>query len=300
MGKISADAAPEKNQGERVVLDLIDGLKGHNVTMDNFFSSFQLGQLLLLKNITMVGTMRKNKRSIPPKLLLCKKQPLYQSTFAYTMDTTLVSYISKKNKCTVLQSTMHDSPEVGSDPKKMPNIVAYYNNTKGGVDTVDKMLSCYSVKRKTNRWPIAVFANMVDISALNAYIIFNTVDPLWQPDRKPTRRANFLRVLAVQLAENYVSNRRGTSRSRSTLSLASSRRSLISDDANEDNDTEPSAKRSREIPPMPPKKKGRCAICCEEKNPKMDHKFENTCCKCLKNVCKQEHSRTMCTKCISE
>lgn len=37
----------EKNQGERVVLDLVVGLKGHNITMDNFFSSYNLGQKLL-------------------------------------------------------------------------------------------------------------------------------------------------------------------------------------------------------------------------------------------------------------
>lgn len=305
LGKNSADAAPEKNQGERVVLDLIDGLKGHNVTMDNFFSSYRLGQLLLQKNITMVGTMRKNKRSIPPKLLLCKKKPLYQSTYAFTMDTTLVSYISKKNKCTVLQSTMHDSAEIGTDPKKKPNIVAYYNKTKGGVDTVDKMLSCYSVKRKTNRWPMAVFSNMVDISALNAYIIYSTVNPQWHPKQKRTRRADFLRELALQLAENYKSKRERRSRSRS-CSLSSSCHYLESSSSNFVDDLDdvsvegPSAKRRREVPPMPPKKRGRCDMCCKEQNPKKDFKYEAVCCKCLKNVCKQDHSRIMCLNCISE
>lgn len=39
----------KKKQGERVVLDLIDGLKGHNVTMDNFFLSYELALKLLEK-----------------------------------------------------------------------------------------------------------------------------------------------------------------------------------------------------------------------------------------------------------
>lgn len=43
LGKADGASAPEKKQGARVVLDLIDGLKGHNVTMDNFFSSYELG-----------------------------------------------------------------------------------------------------------------------------------------------------------------------------------------------------------------------------------------------------------------
>lgn len=136
LGK-SDDAAPcEKTQGERVVLDLIDGLKGHNVTMDKFFSSYELALKLLEKGITMVGTMRKNKRSIPPKLLECKKIPLYQSSFAFTKAITLVSYVGRKNKCTVLQSSMHHSNDVGAEPKKLPEIIEFYSKTKGLVDVL--------------------------------------------------------------------------------------------------------------------------------------------------------------------
>lgn len=131
LGKPSDASAREQRQGERVVLDLVEGLKGHNVTMDNFFSSYDLGQKLLSKGITMVGTMRKNKRSIPPKLLQCKKLPLYQSTFAFTGNTALVSYIGRKNKCTILQSTLHKSNEIVSGVKKLPSIIEYYNKTKG-------------------------------------------------------------------------------------------------------------------------------------------------------------------------
>lgn len=162
---------PERNQGERVVLDLVEGLKGHNVTMDNFFSSHTLGQQLLKRNLTMVGTMRKNKRSIPPKLLQCKNIPRFNSTFAFTPDTTLVSYMSHKNKCTIVMSTMHHDTNVLGNSKKLPELISFYNSTKGGVDTVDKMLTCYSCKRKNNRWTMAVFSNMIDISALNSYTV---------------------------------------------------------------------------------------------------------------------------------
>lgn len=131
LGKIPGASAPEQRQGERVVLDLVEGLKGHNITMDNFFSSYELGQKLLSKHLTMVGTMRQNKRSIPPKLRECKKQPLFQSTFAFTKDTALVSYIARKNKCVILQSTMHSTDDVKSGEKKLPEIIEYYNQTKG-------------------------------------------------------------------------------------------------------------------------------------------------------------------------
>lgn len=140
LGKQPGANAPEQGQGKRVVLDLIDGLKGHNITIDNFFSSYELGQELLSKHLTMVGTMKSNKRSIPPKLKECKKKPLYQSTFAFTEDTTLVSYIARKNKCVVLQSTMHNTTNVKQDGKKLPEIIEYYNKTKGSLEL--KMIFC--------------------------------------------------------------------------------------------------------------------------------------------------------------
>lgn len=122
----------EKNQGQRVVLDLVKGLRGHNITTDNFFTSYDLGQKLLEKHLTLVGTMRRNKTSIPPALLQ-KKMPLHSSVFAFTGDTTLVTYASRKKQGTVLQSTMHHSAKVDDTIKKMPEIVSYYNATKGNL-----------------------------------------------------------------------------------------------------------------------------------------------------------------------
>ncbi|XP_029580542.1 piggyBac transposable element-derived protein 4-like, partial [Salmo trutta] len=59
-GKLTSGGL-EKNQGTRVVLDVTDGLRGHNVTCDNFFTSCELSQQLLKRKITIVGTVRKNK-----------------------------------------------------------------------------------------------------------------------------------------------------------------------------------------------------------------------------------------------
>lgn len=63
----------EKNQGTRVVLDVTEGLRGHNVTCDSFFISYELGQCLLRK-ITMVGQVCKNKPELPPALLASKER----------------------------------------------------------------------------------------------------------------------------------------------------------------------------------------------------------------------------------
>ncbi|KAJ8384617.1 hypothetical protein AAFF_G00200540 [Aldrovandia affinis] len=55
--------APEKNQGMRVVLDMTQGLRGHNITCDNLL--YSLGQELLKRKLTMVGTVRKTGQSFP-------------------------------------------------------------------------------------------------------------------------------------------------------------------------------------------------------------------------------------------
>ena len=59
-----------------------------------------------------------------------------------------------------------------NEEKKKPYIIEDYNSTKGGVDTMDQMVATFTCKRKINRWPMAVFCNMIDVSALNVFITF--------------------------------------------------------------------------------------------------------------------------------
>lgn len=256
--------------------------------MDNFFSSYELGQKLLSKNITMVGTLRKNKRSIPPKLLECKKKPLYSSTFAFTENTTLVSYIGRKNKCTILQSTFHHSKEVNSGEKKLPSIVEFYNKTKGGVDTADKMLSGYTCKRKTGRWPMAVFANIIDISALNAFIIYKEVDPNWSIDKKTRARREFLPELGLSLAKPYMKNRNFIPRSKPLASIVEE----LSDDI-----PSTSSKQPKKTPLTGRK---RCHICVKEGRDSKDNKYETVCTFCDGGACKKVHNRNVCVSCLEK
>ncbi|KAK1878400.1 PiggyBac transposable element-derived protein 4 [Dissostichus eleginoides] len=99
-GKASA-GGPEKNQGMRVVLDVTLGLGGgRNVTCDNLFTSYELGQRLLERNITMVGTKGRN---------------------------------------VVLLSMWHTGPpEISEHGDKKPRVILDYNRNKGGVDNLDK------------------------------------------------------------------------------------------------------------------------------------------------------------------
>lgn len=121
-----------------------------NITTDNWFTSVPLfNKMLVDHKLTMVGTMRANKTEIPAKFLQSK--PAGESLFAFDHNKTLVSYSPKEKKNVILLSTMHHSANVDAETKK-PEIVLFYNSTKGGTDTFDKLCHGYSVIRRTKRW----------------------------------------------------------------------------------------------------------------------------------------------------
>ncbi len=135
------DGQPEKNQGMRVVLDLTTGLQGHTVTCDNFFTSYALGQELLKKKLTMVGTVRKNKPELPPALLTTRDRAALSSIFAFTETHSLVSYCPKRHKNVLLMSTCHKDAKISDREDKKPEVILDYNRCKGGVDNLDKVFT---------------------------------------------------------------------------------------------------------------------------------------------------------------
>ncbi|KAJ4447390.1 hypothetical protein ANN_09396 [Periplaneta americana] len=105
-------------------------------------------------------------------------------------------------------STQHYDDAIGalSDPKKKTVINLYYNDTKGGVDTVDRMVRKYSTKRATRRWPVSIFYTLVDIAALNGYTTFILNFPDWNK-KKPNQRRLYLQELGLKLITPYIEER---------------------------------------------------------------------------------------------
>ncbi|KAJ8378180.1 hypothetical protein AAFF_G00245280 [Aldrovandia affinis] len=128
-----AGSVPEKNQGKRVVLEMTAGLQGYNITCDHFFTSYALGQELLQRKQTMVGTVRRNKPELPPALVTTKNRASLSSMFAFTDTHTLVFYCPKKNKNVLLMSTLHRDTTVSAREDKKPNAILYYNRNKGAL-----------------------------------------------------------------------------------------------------------------------------------------------------------------------
>ena len=54
------------------------------------------------------------------------------------------------------------------------------NASKGAVDTLDQLIGTYTCKRKTNRWPMIIFYNIIDTSAYNAFVLWREINPGWK------------------------------------------------------------------------------------------------------------------------
>ncbi len=70
------DAPKDANSAKTIVEKLTEKLRGsgRNITLDNWFTSFPLAHELLLHNITIVGTLKKNKKEIPKSFLADNKK----------------------------------------------------------------------------------------------------------------------------------------------------------------------------------------------------------------------------------
>ena len=95
--------------------------------------------MLFKRNITVIGTVRKNKPSTNRNFGEKKGKERYSSIFIFTKCTTLVSYILKKDKCIVLQNTLHKNDKVEQNIQRKLEIIIDYNKTKEVHDTLDKM-----------------------------------------------------------------------------------------------------------------------------------------------------------------
>uniref|UniRef100_A0A1B6BXZ9 PiggyBac transposable element-derived protein domain-containing protein n=1 Tax=Clastoptera arizonana TaxID=38151 RepID=A0A1B6BXZ9_9HEMI len=119
-------------------------------------------------NLTIVGTLRKNKKEIPPEFINTRIRPEKTSMFAYKDGGTLLTYCPKKNKVVLLISTMHHTDETNpnSGDAQKPHILTFYNS------------------RTSTRWPLTAFYRLLNVIGLNCFIIFKHKKGDFQSVRK--------------------------------------------------------------------------------------------------------------------
>ncbi|XP_031582777.2 piggyBac transposable element-derived protein 4-like [Oreochromis aureus] len=300
-GKADKLGPPEKNLAARVVMDLTEGLApGHNVTCDNFFTSRELAaRLFRERGHTLLGTLRANRPEIPRELRCVKGRPVGSAEIAVlrgdpdgrSPHAVVMSYVAKKNKNVLLLTTSPRylapsgsllepscDPDGGAPAK--PLMVLHYNRTKGGVDNLDKVVGTYSCRRKTLRWPVALFHNMVDVAAYNAFVVWRETRPDWMSGKLNKRRL-FLERLgkALVLPTLEARRRRGT-------------RGPQREEQGED--AAVSESRSSDEPQGTPVKRQRCRVCPRSK----DVKTKIVCFACRVHVCSR-CALTYCPTCAA-
>lgn len=192
------------NSPHKIVKRLVQPISGsgRNITFDNWFTSLPLA-LDLLENdkLTTVGTIKKNKREIPPFMKEVKNRPVESSIFAFRNNCTLVSYKPKQNKVVLALSTFHIEDDEIEDESisagHKPKLITFYNDTKSGVDIADEMKCAYSVARITRRWTLRIFFSFLNISGINSYVIY-------KDNTSHITRKDFLKVLAKELLNDYL------------------------------------------------------------------------------------------------
>ena len=233
---------------------------------------------LLEKNLTIVGTLCKNKPDIPPVMKPSKSREKQSSEFGFSGNMTMVSYVPKKGKAVVLLSTMHDDRAVDDNSvKKKPEVIQYYNQTKSGVDTMDQ-----------RRWPMVLWHNVPDVATLNAYTNFTAQHPDYMGGVTNARRL-FIKELGKELIMPHMKRRmEGTPQLQTHITEAMGRCGLRKINAAT---TQP----QENIRQEGQVKRKRCKICPAAK----DRKASSWCSKCTSPVCKEhKHVIVICEACM--
>lgn len=112
------------------------------------------------------------------------------------------SYVPRKNK-NVLVSSMHDHGVIDTDfgDQNKPEIITYYNSTKGGVDVIHELKGEYSVSKVSCRWLLTIFFSLMNITGINSQIIYR------ENTGNVNTRRNYLRSLGRELAKEFMINR---------------------------------------------------------------------------------------------
>ncbi|XP_069683167.1 piggyBac transposable element-derived protein 3-like [Periplaneta americana] len=177
---------PEKlDVGGRVVLKLADSLPpGSSIFIDRYFTSVELLDCLILRNISGTGTIMASR--VPKKVQFksdtdMKKEGRGSYDQVVRNDDKLALLKWFDNRAIFLAST-----EFGVEPvedckrwsKKdkayiqipRPATVKMYNSYMGGVDLLDRVLGKYAMRGRTKKWTIRVIHHFFDFAIAAAWL----------------------------------------------------------------------------------------------------------------------------------
>ena len=93
---------------------------GRNLTADRVFSSVEIALELYKRDVTYVGTIKKNMSGLPSAAKKFKERELFSTKFYWLEKSPLMlaSYYPKKNKQVLLLTSAHDQPTIEKKREK--------------------------------------------------------------------------------------------------------------------------------------------------------------------------------------
>lgn len=192
---------PDLGATANVVIRLcqsVSDFKNHIIYFDNFYTTLPLLVYLRARGIFSLGTIRANRINnckLPADEDIKKKERGFSTEFvgtAYGVD--IATVVWKDTKSVRLASTYVGIEPFSSQyekpiPKAMrynrkdkayneincPNIIREYNFYMGGVDSMEALLGRYHIRNKTNSASRRLFNHFIDMSVVNAYLLFRRV-----------------------------------------------------------------------------------------------------------------------------
>ena len=165
-----------------VVLRLVEPIcgRGHHLYTDNLYTSPQLFTELRLQGFGACGTLRLNRRGVPPEA----KQSLKKGERrGIPLDSTMNVVQWHDKRIVSILSTIHGDNTVsverrsrhavgGRETVEKPEAITEYNRYMGGVDRGDQLLSYYGFPHRTVKWWRRAFFFLFDAAIVNSYIMY--------------------------------------------------------------------------------------------------------------------------------
>lgn len=169
-----------------VVVKLMKNYLQQGITLycDNFYNSIGLAEFLLEKQTFLVGTLRKNRKRIPPEVLAKKLKRGEVIGMINSKQVRVLKWKDKRDVLMISTDKNHDKTlkDTGAHNRngvmiKKPQAVIDYNFAKKGVDVSDQMSSYYTSLRKTLKWyKKVIFEILTGTALVNSWVIYNSIN----------------------------------------------------------------------------------------------------------------------------
>lgn len=180
-GKINGNK--EKSLGERVVIDLSRELVNsyYHIYFDNYFTSVNLMMTLKKNGILACGCVRSHRLGLPKNRKKDKEMKRSESDWRTSykgvrwliwIDKRPVQFLSNFQDPSIITKVNRRQVDGSIISIDCPQIVKDYNAHMGYVDKADMLKSVYAINRKSKKWWPRIFWHFIDVTVVNAFIMF--------------------------------------------------------------------------------------------------------------------------------